>query len=127
MAKRLSAILVIDIEATCWERTPLPAEKSEIAEIGLRVLDATTLEHGERHSIVVRPERSRVSEYCTRLTTLSQSEVERGITFAEACDVLQCECAPRIGCGPAMATTAAASSSANAKCTVSPIHSAHGT
>ena len=51
----------------------------------LRVLDLATLEREARHGIMVRPERSSVSPFCTELTTLTQDDVESGVGLAEAC------------------------------------------
>jgi inhibitor of KinA sporulation pathway (predicted exonuclease) len=89
MPKQLDLILVVDVEATCWEGPPPPGEENEIIEVGLCPLDIQTLERAERRSILVRPEHSRVSAFCERLTTLTQAQVETGITFAEACGVLR--------------------------------------
>jgi inhibitor of KinA sporulation pathway (predicted exonuclease) len=89
LARRLDQILVVDVEATCWEG-PIPAgEESEIIEIGVCTLDAATAERLERLSLIVRPERSRVSAFCTGLTTLTQEQVERGTSFSEACSILR--------------------------------------
>jgi inhibitor of KinA sporulation pathway (predicted exonuclease) len=82
-------ILVIDVEATCWQGLPPPGEQSEIIEIGLCVLDLATRERSGRVSLLVRPERSRVSAFCTELTTLTQEEVDGGILFVEACERLR--------------------------------------
>lgn len=89
MAKKLDQILVIDLEATCWEGDPPPGQENEIIEIGLCVLDVTTGERLDNPSILVRPTRSTVSEYCTRLTTLTQEEVDAGVSLAEACELLK--------------------------------------
>ena len=43
MARKLDQILVVDVEATCWEGDPPPGQISEIIEIGLCVLDVATL------------------------------------------------------------------------------------
>ena len=89
MAKQLDVVLVVDVEATCWEGTPPEGEENEIIEIGLCLLDVKTGERRERESILVRPERSRVSAFCTELTTLTQAQVEQGISFGEACALLR--------------------------------------
>ncbi|RSN11778.1 DNA polymerase III [Nonomuraea sp. WAC 01424] len=84
-----SALLnVIDVEATCWEGQPPPGSVSEIIEIGLTVVDVSARRRVSRHRVLVRPVRSAVSEFCTELTGLTQAEVERGVTFAEACRIL---------------------------------------
>jgi inhibitor of KinA sporulation pathway (predicted exonuclease) len=43
----------------------------------------------EKESILVKPEHSKVSQFCTELTTLTQAQVEQGITFTEACLILK--------------------------------------
>jgi inhibitor of KinA sporulation pathway (predicted exonuclease) len=84
MARQLDQIVVVDLESTCWEGDPPSGEESEIIEVGVCMLD-TTLERGERDGILVRPERSHVSPFCTKLTTLTQADVDAGIPFHEAC------------------------------------------
>ncbi|MET7597892.1 3'-5' exonuclease [Streptomyces sp. NPDC005481] len=87
--RRESALLnVIDVEATCWDGQPPPGSVSEIIEIGLTVVDVSARRRVSRHRILVRPARSAVSDFCTELTGLTQAEVERGVTFAEACRIL---------------------------------------
>lgn len=92
MAKRLfDQILVVDVEATCWEGTPPRGEESEIIEIGICLLDIAVGHRLEKQRILVAPERSTVSTFCTQLTGLVQEEVKRGIAFAEACSMLNRE------------------------------------
>jgi inhibitor of KinA sporulation pathway (predicted exonuclease) len=79
---------VIDVEATCWDGQPPPGSVSEIIEIGLTVVDVPARRRVSRHRVLVRPVRSAVSSFCTELTGLTQAEVERGVTFAEACRIL---------------------------------------
>src|SRR4029453_8282178 len=89
MAKRLDVVLVVEVEATCWESAPPEGEENEIIEIGLCLLDVKTGERREHESLLVRPERSRGSAFCTELTTLTQEQVDQGIPFAEACALLR--------------------------------------
>jgi inhibitor of KinA sporulation pathway (predicted exonuclease) len=85
-------ILVIDIEATCWKKTPPPGEKMEIIEIGAVLLDVATATPHRKHSILVKPTQSTVSRFCTRLTTLTQTQVdEGGTTLAAGCAELEDE------------------------------------
>jgi inhibitor of KinA sporulation pathway (predicted exonuclease) len=79
---------VVDVEATCWEGQPPPGSVNEIIEIGLTVVDVEARERVAKHRILVRPQRSAVSEFCTELTGLTQAEVDTGVTFAEACRTL---------------------------------------
>jgi inhibitor of KinA sporulation pathway (predicted exonuclease) len=89
MTKAADSVLIVDIEATCWEGAAPPGEESEIIEIGLCVLDVATGARRDRTSLLVRPERSQVSPFCTQLTTLTQAEVETGLPFREACALLK--------------------------------------
>jgi inhibitor of KinA sporulation pathway (predicted exonuclease) len=89
MAHKLDQILVVDLEATCWQGVPPAGQDREIIEIGLCVLDVASAERLDNPSILVRPVHSTVSEYCTRLTTLTQAEVDLGISLRAACHILE--------------------------------------
>ncbi|MEW6579808.1 MAG: 3'-5' exonuclease [Chloroflexota bacterium] len=89
MAAKPDRIIVIDVEATCWEGEPPPGQETEIVEIGVCVLDVLTGERLAHESILVRPERSQVSPFCTQLTTLTPERVARGVTFEHACRILR--------------------------------------
>jgi inhibitor of KinA sporulation pathway (predicted exonuclease) len=94
MAKKIDQIIVVDVEATCWEGDPPPGQENEIIEIGVCQLDIASGQRSKKRSILVRPERSRVSEFCTRLTTLTQEQVDQGIPFQEAIELLKSEYRP---------------------------------
>lgn len=74
MAKRFDKIVVVDLEATCWDEDTLAgiAEKgeqdSEVIEIGVCAYYVQSGEVKDKMSILVRPENSTISEYCTNLT-----------------------------------------------------------
>jgi inhibitor of KinA sporulation pathway (predicted exonuclease) len=85
----MNAIVVVDVEATCWPKEPPPGQQSEIIEIGVAVVDLDTLEIAETGSILVKPTRSKISPFCTQLTTLTQADVDAGVSFHEACATLQ--------------------------------------
>ncbi len=89
MAKRLDRLVVIDVEVTCWPGEPPPGEVGEIIEVGACLLDPATGDIAERSSVLVRPARSRVSEYCTRRTTLTPEAVASGLSFRDACVLLE--------------------------------------
>jgi len=91
MARTLDVILVVDVESTCWEGAAPDGEESEIIEVGLCLLDVASLERVERRSLLVRPEHSQVSAFCTQLTTLTADDVAGGMAFAEACALLRGE------------------------------------
>jgi len=89
MTKRLDQILVIDLEATCWAGEPPEGQEREIIEIGLCVLDVASGERLDNSSILVKPLRSTISDYCTHLTTLTQEQVDSGISLPAACQLLK--------------------------------------
>ena len=87
---------VVDIEATCWPKAPPTGpdgarQISDIIEIGLTTVDLAARERLAKHKILVRPERSTVSDFCTELTGLTQDTVGSGMSFAEACELLSTE------------------------------------
>ena len=88
---KLDQVIVVDVEATCWESGPPPGQESEIIEIGVCVLDLQTGQRVTQASILVRPERSEVSPFCTQLTSLTPRQVARGVSFAYACRLLRAQ------------------------------------
>ncbi len=89
MTGRLDKLIVIDVEATCWEDDPPAGQEAEIIEIGVCVLDIRSGERLARHSILVQPERSEISPFCTALTSLTPAQVARGVSFEAACKILR--------------------------------------
>jgi len=89
---------VVDVEATCWDG-PVPVGMvNEIIEIGLTVIDLQEGRRVGKHSILVRPQRSMVSDFCTELTSLTQDQVDGGITFAQACKLMAVDFAAGVHC-----------------------------
>lgn len=84
---------VIDVESTCWEppETQPQDEIQEIIEVGIAVVDIKKLSILSNKSILVKPQRSKVSLFCTKLTTLTQETVDVGISFDDACKILEGE------------------------------------
>ena len=80
-------IMVVDIEATCWEKNSQKGV-SEIIEIGICPIETKSGRVLEPRSIIVKPRYSTVSEFCTKLTTLTNENVRNGISFSEACSIL---------------------------------------
>lgn len=92
MAKKLDKIIVVDIEATCWQGNPPEGMVNEIIEIGVALLDVHTGEISENKGILIKPERSEVSPFCTELTTITQQMLdEHGVSFTEALRILKKE------------------------------------
>lgn len=81
-------ILVIDIEATCWEPRR-PELRNEIIEIGIAEVDIKTKAIERTESIIVLPQTTQISQFCTDLTTLTPEFVkEHGISYHSALDIL---------------------------------------
>lgn len=91
MAALVDKIVVVDIEATCWEHDAPPGEKSDIIEIGVVLLDVRNLKLGTPMQVIIKPTRSTVSAFCTRLTGISQQEAANGIDLSAACTTLRGE------------------------------------
>lgn len=89
MGRLLDEIIVVDVESTCWPGLPPPGEASDIIEIGICRLDVSSLERLEKRSLFVRPARSKVSPFCTELTTITPDDVEGGCSLREACEILK--------------------------------------
>lgn len=90
MGVRLEDLIIVDIEATCWEHGQKPPdEKNEIIEIGICIFNFPKWEPVSKHQIIVKPVESRVSKYCTRLTGWTQAELDsEGISLSDACNLL---------------------------------------
>jgi len=89
MAKRSDRVVVIDVAATCWNGAPPSDEISEILEIGVCTVDLATLQRFDRRSLLVRPQRSQVSDFCLAQTGLTRELLATGMTLAEALGVLR--------------------------------------
>ncbi|WP_442266552.1 exonuclease domain-containing protein [Tenacibaculum sp. ZS6-P6] len=90
MKLKRNKIIVIDIEATCWNGKIPPGKTSEIIEFGICELDTETGEISRNKGILVKPERSEVSPFCTELTTITQGLLDKeGISFEEACQEIR--------------------------------------
>lgn len=77
--------LVIDLEATCDENHRIPRAQTEIIEIGAVLADADTLTPVGEWSTFVKPVVHRkITPFCTRLTSITQSDVDAAPTFREA-------------------------------------------
>jgi inhibitor of KinA sporulation pathway (predicted exonuclease) len=96
MGKKLDKLIVVDVEATCWEEDPPAGQESEIIEIGLCELDLRTFERSGKRSYLIKPVRSTVSPFCTSLTTITADLLEaEGTLFEEAIRKLNADLNPR--------------------------------
>lgn len=93
MAEGSNYIIVVDIESTCWLSGQVPeGQHSEIIEIGYTLFNYQHNLLGEKGSVVVKPQHSTVSPFCTNLTGWTQEKLDtQGVTFQEACTRLTTE------------------------------------
>jgi len=78
---RPNALLVIDLEATCWRKPD--GRRSEIIEIGAIATNAEGVSLGEFQSFV-RPILNPVlSDFCRELTHIKQADVDKAPRFPE--------------------------------------------
>ncbi|WGD35882.1 exonuclease domain-containing protein [Olleya sp. YS] len=83
-------IIIIDLEATCWNGKIPHGQVNEIIEIGICVLDTTTGNITKNDGILIKPIRSEVSMFCTELTTITQELLDiEGVSFEDACTKLR--------------------------------------
>ncbi len=73
-------LIVVDLEATCWD-TSRPRNHMEIIEIGAVRLDAALTIVDEFDSFVRPVVESKLSQFCTALTTITQAEVDGADMF----------------------------------------------
>lgn len=88
--KNLKRLLVIDVEATCWQKTQdiPPGEESEIIQIGLCLVDMEHLVKIDKRRIYVKPHNSHVSAFCTQLTGITEKDLVNAPSLKEACQQL---------------------------------------
>lgn len=78
-------VIVIDVEATCWEKKKPKGQHNDVIEYGLAVLDLASGELTANEGILVQPTTSEISSFCTQLTTITPAMVnQEGQSFSEA-------------------------------------------
>lgn len=88
--KTTDKILIIDLEATCWDDRPPRGQESEIIEIGVCIMDTKTCKISQNEGILVKPQYSKVSPFCTELTSITQQMLDDdGILLEDALDILR--------------------------------------
>jgi 3'-5' exoribonuclease 1 len=88
--------LIIDFEATCWDkntdegRIKSNRNENEIIEIGNIIVDDNYKIISSPSGLYVRPKLNPVlSEFCTQLTGIKQSQVDNALDFVDAMKVLK--------------------------------------
>lgn len=81
---RWSHYLVLDFEATCAENDPTQKQWSEIIEFPAVLIDARTHKTIAEFRSMVRPtQRPKLTELCTRLTSITQEQVDEAPMLEE--------------------------------------------
>ena len=74
-----NTVLIIDLEATCWERRT-EVQQNEIIEIGSVLVRNQEIIY--KHSWFVRPILNpKLSDFCKALTSITQEEIDTAETF----------------------------------------------
>lgn len=78
-----AGLIVLDLEATCWEKDQTP-ERMETIEFGAVKLDARLKSLGEHAGLVKPKAEPQLSEFCTKLTSIQQRMVDTADLFPRA-------------------------------------------
>lgn len=80
-------LLVVDLETTCTN-THAEQFQNEIIEIGLSIVDIKNYRVEKNLSLMVKPQRSEVTPFCTQLTSITPEDVADGLLLPEAAEIL---------------------------------------
>lgn len=87
--KLLDKIVVVDLEATCWDGPVPGGQVSEIIEIGVCLMDIKTGERSDKRSLITFPTLSTISDFCRGLTGITSEKISKeGILLKDAFDIL---------------------------------------
>jgi inhibitor of KinA sporulation pathway (predicted exonuclease) len=91
LKQNYDTVLIIDAECSCWRTNDEQPnnEFSEIIEIGITEVDTKNLKILRNKSIIIRPQNSKISKFCTELTSLTQEQVDKGVSLYQACEELK--------------------------------------
>src|SRR4029077_2328776 len=82
--------LIVDLEATCSDIGAVPRHEMEIIEIGAVIQSSRTFEIESEFQSFVRPVRHpELTEFCTALTGITQSDMAAAATYAEAIEAMK--------------------------------------
>lgn len=77
---RKKPLMVIDVEATCWETIEeQKSQPNEVIEIGYSFINEGIVSQGK--SIIIKPEFSSLSQFCTKLTGITQEILDSGVNY----------------------------------------------
>ena len=81
-------IIVFDLEATCWEGRENAYKSREIISLGACILDVKNLEIVDKFHMICKPEKTEVTDYCTRITGITKEQAENGEDFGDMCKMV---------------------------------------
>jgi len=73
--------IIVDLEATCWQKKE--GRQNEIIEIGALCINESGESLGEFNQIIKPTVQPILSDFCTKLTTITQDMVDKGVLFPE--------------------------------------------
>jgi inhibitor of KinA sporulation pathway (predicted exonuclease) len=76
-------MVIVDLEATCWDKEPPKDQFMEVIEIGVALLDLKTFDIEVLPEMFVRPTHSTISDFCTNLTSITSEMVANAPTLEE--------------------------------------------
>jgi len=86
--KLFDQLVIIDLEATCDD--PRPKWQGEIIEVGVCLLDLNSLDITKPRGILVHNTKTPITDFCTKLTTLTQEMINKdGVFLCEAMRILK--------------------------------------
>lgn len=75
-------VVIVDLEATCWDKNQHSAEEMEVIEIGAVLVENQAPAVLREFDSFVRPVRHPIlSGFCTELTSIQQAQVDAADTF----------------------------------------------
>lgn len=88
--KSENSFLVIDLEFTCWRGRAPKGMMQEILDVGIVEIDLEKKVIKNKTRILVKPQKSKVSNFCTKLTSITQEEIDTsGIILYDAIQKLE--------------------------------------
>lgn len=80
----MNTLCVVDLEATCWPGSDPRTSEKEIIEIGAVLFDVRSMRSVDEFQSFVQPVRHpTLSEFCKKLTSISQADMDRAETFPQ--------------------------------------------
>jgi len=88
MSKKINYdnIIIVKTEQTCWEKDDTNKSDNEIIEIGISLLNLTSLRVHSKKQYLIKPVNTNISEYCLYKTGLSRESIlSSNLTLDNVC------------------------------------------